>query len=209
MAIGPKIRRLFGPYEQAISEAYRSIYIDLDAWARQMREWIPHAPRILEAGCGEGALTNRLVSLFPEAQLTAIDISPRLGRLFCGDKSRVTFMRVDAADLARSEPSSFDLAVMSDVLHHVPPAERLALLAAVRDLLKVGGHFAFKDWAPSRTLVHWMCLAADRYLTGDHVIFPTKIEAATLLERVFGSDALIATMVVPPRPNNIAFLVLR
>ena len=29
------------------------------------------------------------------------------------------------------------------------------------------GSFVFKDWVITRTPIHWLCGASDRYLTGD------------------------------------------
>jgi trans-aconitate methyltransferase len=62
---------MFGPYERQISEAYRSIYIDIDAFVELMRQWKPNASRILEVGCGEGAVTQRLNAAYPNAKITA------------------------------------------------------------------------------------------------------------------------------------------
>ena len=36
MRPGPLIRRLFGPYEHAIAEVYRRIFVDLDEFAELM-----------------------------------------------------------------------------------------------------------------------------------------------------------------------------
>ena len=40
--------------------------------------------RILEVGCGEGAVSERLAALYPNAEITAIDITPNVGRLYAG-----------------------------------------------------------------------------------------------------------------------------
>jgi hypothetical protein len=56
VSIGGAIRRLFGPYERQISEGYRSIYVDVDAYAASLRAWVPNPCRILEVGCGDGHL---------------------------------------------------------------------------------------------------------------------------------------------------------
>jgi len=57
MRPGPLIRRLFGPYERGLTEAYRRIFVDLDDFAHHLRSWVPEAKKILEVGCGEGAMT--------------------------------------------------------------------------------------------------------------------------------------------------------
>ena len=187
MRIGPLIRRSFGPLERPVTELYRRAFIDLDEFARITAAWVPDPRQILEIGCGEGALTERLVRAFPAAAIRAIDITPAVGRLFRGDPMRVTFRQEEAGDLARSEQSSFDLIVMCDVLHHVPPPARRDLLSAAQRLLSPQGAFVFKDWSPSATPIHWICDAADRYITGDEVRHHTVDEARALLNDIFGA----------------------
>ena len=132
MAVGPLIRGIFGPYERQISEAYRAIYIDIDALVEQILKWMPSATRILEVGCGEGAVTQRLRAAYTGADITAIDITPRIGRLYNGSPDGVRFVRCTAQDIAASEPGRFDLAVLGDVLHHVPVEMRQGMIDAVR-----------------------------------------------------------------------------
>ena len=88
MAIGPRFRAWLGPLEVPAANLYRACFVDLGHLARQVREWTP-AASILEIGCGEGALTERLSLVYPKARITGIDITPKVGRLFCGDRERV------------------------------------------------------------------------------------------------------------------------
>src|SRR4051794_3753658 len=142
---GPLIRRLFGPYEQAIAEAYRRIFVDLDDFVGRVRAWVPQPRRILEVGCGEGAFAERLAKAFPEATITAIDITPRIGRLYRGDPSRVMFLKQPIHEVAEREPASYDLVVLCDILHHVPLRERDVVLDAVGRAMVSDGHLVVKD----------------------------------------------------------------
>jgi SAM-dependent methyltransferase len=207
MSIGARVRGLFGPYERPVAEAYRSIYIDLDDWARQLHSWAPDALNILEVGCGEGAMSERLLTTFPKAHVTAIDIMPRVGRLFSGDASRVTFKQMPVGDVAATMPGNFDLVIMCDVLHHVPHALRKELLVDIGRTVKPGGLFAMKDWARSATPIHWMCYASDRYLTGDDVHYGSPVELSGLLGESFGADKVKIAPHVRPWRNNISFQV--
>src|SRR4051794_20012197 len=99
MALGASIRRLFGPWEAGVTDAYRAFFVDLGRQVGQVHRWMPTAERILEIGCGEGAICQRLAEVYPQAWVTGIDITPRAGRLFRGDCSRVRFECVTAADL--------------------------------------------------------------------------------------------------------------
>lgn len=166
MRPGPLIRGLFGPYEREIAEAYRTLFVDLDDFVDRLQVWAPQPRRMLEVGCGEGAMTERLSKAYPAATVTGTDITPKIGRLFRGDAAKVRFLRRPVEDVALNEPASFDLVVLCDVVHHVPPLERQPLLSAIGRVMAAGGSLAVKDWIVSAGPIHWLCSASDRYLTG-------------------------------------------
>jgi SAM-dependent methyltransferase len=209
MPIGPPIRRMFGPFEHGVAELYRRIFIDLDDFAELMHTWIPQAHRILEVGCGEGAMTERLVTIYPTAAITAIDITPRTGRLFRGNSSTVTFREEVVESVAAREPASFDLVVLCDVMHHVPREARDSLLSAVNRSLALQGKLVIKDWAISPWPIHWLCEMSDRYLTGDNVSYFTMSSIKTMLTGSFGVGCIQQFGTVRPWRNNIALLVER
>ena len=132
-----------GRYERQISEQYRSIYVDVDAFVATVQSWAVSPKRILEVGCGEGAVTERLAAAYPDAKITAIDITPRVGR-DAGPRDKVTFLQSPVQEIAASEPRQFDLVVLSDVMHHVPDALRQDILNAIKGALAPGGVFVFK-----------------------------------------------------------------
>jgi 2-polyprenyl-3-methyl-5-hydroxy-6-metoxy-1,4-benzoquinol methylase len=204
---GPLIRRTFGPYEHWATEKYRGIFVDLDALVDWIRDSVAQPRRILEIGCGEGAVTERLVTAFPSAAITATDISPSVGRLFRGPSGQVTFLRQSVDEIVERSPHAFDLVIMSDVLHHVPVSERRRLLYASREAMSPGGSFVFKDWAPSFHPIHWLCRFSDRYITGDDVHFCTRDALAALLTEVFGPGAIREQLWISPWANNVAFLL--
>jgi 2-polyprenyl-3-methyl-5-hydroxy-6-metoxy-1,4-benzoquinol methylase len=207
MKLGPLIRQMFGPYERHISAMYRSIYINIDAFVELVVQWKPNAKKILEVGCGEGAVTERLKAAYSDANITAIDITPRVGRLYRGSLDGVQFIRCAAQDIAATESGQYDLVVLSDVLHHVPQEFRQALLDAIRTALTPQGTLIFKDWQRSYAPIHWLCYASDRWLTGDRVSYMTREEMREILARSFGEAALVAEARVRPWWNNIATLV--
>ena len=208
MSVGSAVRRAFGPYEWHISEAWRRMFVDLDRLVAQVRTWTD-ARRILEIGCGEGAMTERLVRAFPDAQITAIDIAPSTGRLFRGDRSRVEFRQERAEDLMAARPAAFDLVVLADVIHHVPRPLRPALLESARGALAPGGRFVFKDWTRRLSLGHLGCVLADRYLTGDDVHYHSEDELRALAANAFGPGSILAEAWINPWKSNFAMLVAR
>ena len=209
MRAGPLIRRLFGPYEYAVAEAYRRIFVDLDEFAELMCAWVPQAQKILEVGCGEGAMTERIVRTYPTATVTAIDITPNVGRLYRGQTSHVTFIQETVEGVACREPASFDLVVLADVIHHVPRDARQSLLSAIKQAMAANGCLIFKDWVASATPIHWLCVMSDRYLTGDDVAYCTTDGINTLLTNTFGSGAIRQMDTLRRRHNNVVVLVQR
>lgn len=207
MRPGPVIRRLFGPYEHGVAEAYRRIFVDLDDLARITRAWVPDARRILEVGCGEGAMTERIVTAYPSAHVTGIDISSDVGRLYRGPKHSATFREETIETLATREPGAYDLVILADVMHHVPHPARKSLLASIHQALATSGSLVFKDWTVSNHVIHWLCDSSDRYLTGDNVSYFTAESLRGLISETFGAPAIRQSMTVRPWTNNLALLV--
>jgi 2-polyprenyl-3-methyl-5-hydroxy-6-metoxy-1,4-benzoquinol methylase len=167
---------MFGPHERRVSDAYRSIYLDIDAFVEQVCLWDPNPLRILEVGCGEGMMSERLFRSYPDAAVTAIDVASSIGRLYQGPVNGVRFIQCEIQELAAIETGIFDLVILCDVLHHVPPKSRQALLDAVRATLCQGGSFIFEDWERNNSPVHWLCYASDRWLTGDRISYMSREE---------------------------------
>lgn len=93
---------------------------------------VPSAPRILEVGCGTGAVTFALLDRYPKARIVATDIDPRMltqARRIARERkiSGVSFGHADASAPSlvrfgsrrrRLRAESFDLVVASAVLEH-------------------------------------------------------------------------------------------
>lgn len=96
------------------------------------------ASRLLDIGAGSGLLGEAIQALFPGTQVTAVDTQQRaLPRL------RIAFAAFDGRRLPFAD-AAFDAALLCNVVHHVRPRERLALL---REALRVtgGGPLLIKD----------------------------------------------------------------
>jgi 2-polyprenyl-3-methyl-5-hydroxy-6-metoxy-1,4-benzoquinol methylase len=206
---GPLIRRLFGPYEHQVAEAYRHIFVNLDDFARLIQTWVAQPRRILEVGCGEGAMTERITKLYPAASVTAIDITPKIGRMFRGDRRNVTFCQESVESVADRHPATYDLVILADVIHHVPFEARRSLMRGIDKALMADGSFIFKDWIITNTPINWLCGASDRYLTGDNVSYLTMPIIEDLVTDPFGPNTIRQTARVRPWDNNVAVLVRR
>lgn len=90
-------------------------------------------PNILEVGGGASGLT---ASLYPQAQITNLDINPQYAQAPRNQQERVRFVCGDATDLP-FESQSFDAVTLFDVLEHIPDGKK-AVLEVLR-VLRPGG----------------------------------------------------------------------
>jgi SAM-dependent methyltransferase len=103
--------------------------------------------RVLEAGCGPGALTGWLAD--HGAEVTAIDVSPQMVRLTrdrVGGRARVLVADL-SEPLAFAADASADLVVASLVLHYL--RDLAPVLAEFRRVLAPGGAVVFSTHHPA------------------------------------------------------------
>ena len=90
----------------------------LDEIVRSLPE---RAERVLELGCGTGALTERLAERYPDAAITAVDGSPEMvaiARQRLDRKPLTTFFISPFEELELPE-EGFDLVASNMSLHHI------------------------------------------------------------------------------------------
>lgn len=112
----------------------------VDAAWNTIQAWAPGSPRrILEVGCGLGAMAWRMASRWPEARVTGVDISPRsieyASKLFTLPNLRFFGGRIEELELE----GGFDLIVLVDVYEHIADAEKPAFNAMLGRLLSSDG----------------------------------------------------------------------
>jgi FkbM family methyltransferase len=107
---------------------------------------------VLEIGCGYGRITRRLAEAFPEAQITAVDISPdqlRNARAHCADfLDRISFHEYDIQSQEPLPGDSFDTAIAVVTLQHHPPDY---VHSVVERLLHVADNVVNYDWSEPYT----------------------------------------------------------
>ncbi|MDO8748760.1 MAG: class I SAM-dependent methyltransferase [Candidatus Omnitrophota bacterium] len=209
MSIGTSVRQMLGPLERPVSKAYRAIFVDLLAFVKKIKNWVPEQSilEILEVGCGEGLLTELLAKEYCNSRVSGIDISPRVGRLFRGDANRVFFRQIEIQSFVRESHSNFDLVVIADVLHHIPLKMRKESLGYVREIMKPGALLVVKDWERTPMPIHALAYFSDRYITGDRVYYYTASELRNLIKDVFGKNAVKDEAWIHPWFNNVAFFI--
>ena len=202
MTPGALVRRLLpARAERAVADAYRDAFVDLDDLARTIGS-LGRFVTAIEVGCGEGALSARLLAT-TDARLLGIDIAPEPGRRCTGEPGRARFRRQRVEELV-AEGATADLVVLSDVVHHVPVAERPTFLRACRLLLAPGGLLVVKEWERRRNLFHALAYGSDRYVSGDRgVSFLTRDDLLALLHEAEPDLTVVCETRVPPRRNNL------
>jgi trans-aconitate methyltransferase len=125
----------------------------------RLREMLTAAPfprdarlAVLDVGAGYGAVTEELLGLFPNAQVTLQDYSqPMLGearRRLAARQSQLRFVTCDLTDpdWAKQVGGPFELAVSAIALHNLRNDPQIfACYRAIHDLLKPGGWFIEED----------------------------------------------------------------
>lgn len=207
MSVGSFVRGLFGRHEPLVSDLYRNLFFNADAFANTIKGWVPTAANILEVGCGEGAITQRLAERYPAASILGIDITSRVGRLYSGRSEGVRFLQTTIQETAARQPRSYDLVVLADVLHHVPETLRVELLDSIRAVMAPGASFVFKEWERNRTLIYWLGYLSDRWITGDRIRYMRRDELRRRISLSFGARAAVAEDRISPWRNNLATLV--
>ena len=196
---------MLGPrLERAAADRYRRLFVDLDLLAATI-VGLGSFDTIVEVGCGEGALLTRIMDgLGPDASAVGIDIAANPGHGYTGRNKRVEFRQADVADVV-AEGRRFDLVVISDVLHHIPPPDRRGFLESCRQLLASNGTIVVKEWVRRRNLAHLAAYGSDRYISGDRgVQFFTEQELQGLFSEVFRSGgAPLFTSYSRPHWNNV------
>src|SRR3990170_5931519 len=169
VSAGQLLRRLLGDrWFPILGRLYRRVFVDL----RKVVEGFPEVPEgghILDVGAGDGELMNLLLPLNPGATATLIDVAPAVGGWLRADlRDRVELMpHTSVGAYAKLARRPVDVVILSDVLHHVPLAERPGLLAELRELLAGrAAKLVVKEVEPGswRARVYY---PAGRFINGD------------------------------------------
>lgn len=110
----------------------------VDAAWQTIKQYSPklnHPLRILEVGCGVGAVCHRMSKKWPKAKITGIDISSKsieiANKLFANDHTQFLEgpLSPDTFDLR------FDLIIFMDVYEHIAVTDRSTVHLAIKKLL--------------------------------------------------------------------------
>lgn len=102
--------------------------------------------RVLELGVGTGTLTALVLTEFPQAEITGIDLSPRMIE-HARAKLRPHRDRVDlvAGDLGSFEEQPYDVVLSALAIHHLSDPAKWRLFRRIHRNLSRGGYFGDAD----------------------------------------------------------------
>ncbi len=144
-------RTFYAQFAAAFSETRPSRSARLD----RILAYIPNGARVLDMGCGNGRLAERLDREGRHLLYTGVDAAVELIAIANARRGQLRHVRsefrvadVMAPDWQRDLPNSpFDVAVALAVFHHIPSFDaRLAVLRDLNAILHVGGTFVMTNW---------------------------------------------------------------
>ncbi|QYR23880.1 class I SAM-dependent methyltransferase [Paenibacillus sp. sptzw28] len=104
------------------------------------------APKILDLGAGTGLFSSFMLSKYPDAELTLIDLSSNMmdiARARFNQYSNVSFIVADYSNYVYRE--KYDLIISSLSIHHLEDLEKKAIYEKAFKLLNDGGMFINAD----------------------------------------------------------------
>ena len=116
-------------------------------------QWNPAHRRLLDIGGGTGVIANAVAELFGVEHVVSVDVEDR----FLTGLAIET--RVYDGQALPFEDAAFDAAMFNNVIHHVPPAVRAALLRECRRVAP--GALYIKDHLAASPLDHARLAALD------------------------------------------------
>jgi 2-polyprenyl-3-methyl-5-hydroxy-6-metoxy-1,4-benzoquinol methylase len=144
-------------YQDLVSDSVRLTGESSDYFAAYKAEYIARriAPRkggkLLDYGCGVGLLSRHLQNRLPGTRVDGFDVSQdSIDRVDATLRSQGTF-----TSNPRALGQAYDLIVLANVLHHVPPAERRDLLRDAASRLSDDGKFVIFEHNPINPLTQW------------------------------------------------------
>jgi len=117
--------------------------------ARRLRAMGVKPRRVLDFGCGIGNSAPHLREAFPDAQITAVDVSEKsLAVARARFPGCADFVAYDPAEAPPAPAEGYDLIFSACVFHHIEGAEHGAIFRRLRERLSPSGVMAIFEHNP-------------------------------------------------------------
>jgi SAM-dependent methyltransferase len=176
----PEFDRHAATYDGGLDNPVKKALGDADSFIAVKARWLlRHEPglkrdglSLLDYGCGAGDLMRVLAGLGARGTFTGCDVSTGMldeaARRWPAGAGPAPALSAQEGARTPFADGQFDIATISAVLHHVPPAGRAAVYAELGRVLKPGGRLYVFEHNPRNPLVR-------------HVIARTPIDANAIL----------------------------
>lgn len=174
-----------------VSGIRKTVRAGRDRMRETLLSWLPddlHGRRILDAGCGTGALAFELAAR--GADVVAVDLSPTLVQLARERKpsdmhgGKLEFV---SGDMLSTTYGRFDHVVAMDSMIHY---ERRDLVLGLAGLAARTGHSVLFTFAPSNPILATMIRVGRMFPRGDRAPFIEPVSEAALRTEIAGNDSL-------------------
>ncbi|MEA5583176.1 class I SAM-dependent methyltransferase [Nodularia harveyana UHCC-0300] len=113
---------------------------------------LPHTPQnILDVGCSVGLSSFALQEIYPQSQITGLDLSPYFLAVANyraqENQAQINWLHSTAENTGLPD-ASFDLVSISLMCHELPQSATREIFAEMRRVLRPGGHLAIMDMNP-------------------------------------------------------------
>lgn len=135
-----------------------SFYVKATSRETMARMSVRPTDRLLDAGCGTGALLGLLANAYPTAQLLGVDPVPEM--LAVARRKLPPSVELHEGWIERLpfDDGVFDTVVSTSVFHYL--RQPVAALGEMRRMLRPGGQLVITDWCSD----YLSCRICDRYL---------------------------------------------
>ena len=110
------------------------------------------AGKVLDFGCGVGLLARFLKTHLPAAHIDGFDVSQDSIAKVLPALSSTGLFTSSLQDLAKD----YDLIVVANVMHHIPPERRADIVQNLAERLRVGGLLSIFEHNPGNPITRWV-----------------------------------------------------
>jgi len=135
-----------------------SFYIDTTVRETMARLNLQPTDRVLDVGCGTGALLAYLTTFFPTAQLSGIDLVPEMLAIARHKLPSAIELHEGSVEQLPFQDGLFDAVVSSNMFHFIRRPG--VALREMQRVLQPGGRLVITDWCDD----YLVCRICDLYL---------------------------------------------